>query len=58
MAGEATYTYDQIEFILLRWVQGATPAKIAVEFSVKFWEAEVGRIRYVKNKYAREARYG
>lgn len=59
MAGEPKYTHDQIALILLRWVQGVSAAETAVEYA-RVFNVEVleSQVKYVKNKYCKEPRFG
>lgn len=59
MAGEPKYTFDQIELILRGWVNSKSYEITAEEYTKRFGEKiTANRVRYVKNKYCKDPRFG
>lgn len=53
------YTVEQIEFILLHMVRGLEAPKIAIEYRKEMVpDATDGNVRYAKNKYCKDPRFG
>lgn len=59
MAGVTQYTDEEIRFVLYAIVTKVKQAKFKEDYETRFGK-KLGnnQIRYIKNKYGRDARYG
>lgn len=59
MTGISQYKSKEVEFVLKSIVRKAKPAQIMQDFSLQFGRSlNPNQIRYIKNKYGKDPRFG